>query len=326
MPTEDDLRAALTSLERHAPDAARVLPGPGGSRPRPWPRSPQAAGWLAGIATAAAVAGTVTAVTVTAGTSGTPTNGRVASSAPITKATLQARLLAAFSGAVNEIAVEHATYKINNEVPTTDETWSYPVQPSAGQPVRVRETDIAQGGAFYEDDGESYLMPARQQASAGLRAEGEKITVSHSARVWWLEQGSSLYVTPPVGPTVIAKLPGLGKWTEHRTTLGGRPAIELTMKYRYPASSGGSLSDTLWVDATTYLPLRETFNDDSPGMDTIGTIYYEYRPATPANLALLTPPIPAGFRQVHPAAPPPGVAGPRPVAPNKPTVSVSPLP
>ncbi len=50
MPTEDDLRAALTSLERHAPAAARVLPGrstrrrsrsglrsPLAPRPQRWP-------------------------------------------------------------------------------------------------------------------------------------------------------------------------------------------------------------------------------------------------------------------------------------------------
>ena len=32
MRTEDDLRAAFTELERHAPDAARVLPGAGRGR------------------------------------------------------------------------------------------------------------------------------------------------------------------------------------------------------------------------------------------------------------------------------------------------------
>jgi hypothetical protein len=295
MPTEDDLRAALTALERHAPAAARVLPG--SSPRRRGLRSPQATRWLGGITTAAALAGLVTALTLPARTSGTSPNGGVASSAPITRATLQAKLLAAFSGAGDKIAVEHETDRVNSESPITRERWSYPVEPSVGQQVRIRDISIGQN--FHEDDRESYLMPATQ-ADLGS-AKVQWTTVFPTGKTW--SSGDSTarlgYVMRPVGPEVLANLPPLGKWTAHSTTLNGRPAIEFTLHTTSKAGNIESWSfDHLWVDASTYLPLRDTSDGGSTGFDTVTTIDYEYLPATPANLANLAPPIPAGFKRV----------------------------
>jgi hypothetical protein len=301
MRTEDDLRAALTALERHAPAAARVLPGAPGRTARGL-RSPRTIRWAAGMATAAALAGVVTALTLPGGTSGTSKEkSGVASSAPITSATLQAKLTAAFSSALDKVAVEHATYRVNSEAPVTDETWSYPLQPSLGQQVRTRTIDTSQSGTFHTDTGESYLMPPVPKTSY-MQATSEVTTVSYTGKVWWQQQISSHAVTPPVGPELIANLPPLGKWTAHNTTLNGRPAIEFTL---HTTSKAGKIKswfiDNLWVDASTYLPLRETSDDGSTGFDTVGTSDYEYLPATPANLAKLTPPIPAGFKRVYPA-------------------------
>jgi hypothetical protein len=318
MRTEDDLRAALTALERHAPAAARVLPGAPGRTARGL-RSQRTIRWAAGIATAAAVAGMVAALTLPEGTSGTSGDkSGVVSSAPITRATLQAKLTAAFSGALDKVAVEHATYRVNSEAPLTDETWSYPSQPSLGQQVRTRTIHSTQGGTFITDTGESYLMPPVPKISY-LKATSEVTEVSYPGKVWWQQQMSSHAVMPPVARELIANLPPLGKWTPHNTTLNGRPAIEYSL---HTTSKAGSIKswfiDNLWVDASTYLPLRETSDDGSTGFDTVGTIDYEYLPATPANLAKLTPPIPAGFKRVYPAPlkigqiPPPS-ASPSPV-------------
>jgi hypothetical protein len=298
MRTEDDLRAALIALERHAPAAARVLPGAPGRTARGL-RSPRTIRWAAGIATAAAVAGMVTALTLPSGTSGTKSS--IVPSAPITSATLQAKLTAAFSGALDKVAVEHATFRVNNEAPLTDETWSYPLQPSLGQQVRTRTIQSTQGGTFITDTGESYLMPPVPKISY-LKATAEVIVVSYPGKVWSQQQMSSHAVMPPVARELIANLPPVGKWTAHNTTLNGRPAIEYSL---HTTSKAGKIKswfiDSLWVDASTYLPLRETSDDGSTGFDTVGTIDYEYLPATPANLAKLTPPIPAGFKRVGPA-------------------------
>ena len=301
MKTEDDLRAALTALERHAPAAARVLPGAPGRTARGL-RSPRTIRWAAGIATAAAVAGTVTALTLPGGTSGTSEESSVVSSAPITSSTLQAKLTAAFSSALNKVAVEHATYRINSEAPVTDQTWSYPLQPSLGQQVRTRTIHTSQGGTFRIDTGENYLMPPVPKTSY-MKATSEVTTVSYPGKVWWQQQISSHAVTPPVARELIANLPPLGKWTAHNTTLNGQ-AIEFSL---HTTSKAGKIKswfiDNLWVDASTYLPLRETSDNGSTGFDTVGTSDYEYLPATPANLAKLTPPIPAGFKRVYPATP-----------------------
>jgi hypothetical protein len=67
----------------------------------------------------------------------------------------------------------------------------------------------------------------------------------------------------------------------------GVDAIKMT-------GSAGQL--TLWVNPTTYLPVRFT----------VGPLQNDFqwlRP-TPANLALLRVPVPAGFRQVPPPAQP----------------------
>jgi hypothetical protein len=57
-------------------------------------------------------------------------------------------------------------------------------------------------------------------------------------------------------------------------------------------------TSTLWVDDQTYLPLRSVLTmRGRPGGIPFQTVTTEYEilPATPANLNLLTPPIPAGF-------------------------------
>ncbi len=61
----------------------------------------------------------------------------------------------------------------------------------------------------------------------------------------------------------------------------------------------GATTMTFWVDATTYLPVRivqvwasAPYSDGDVQMD------MRWLPATPANKALLTAPIPAGFTHV----------------------------
>jgi hypothetical protein len=100
--TEDDLRAALVALERHAPAAERVLPA---TRGRRLTRRPLWLSGVAGVATLAAVAGVVTAVTVSSPSPSHIPNGGVAPapakpSAPI-RASLTAKdvLLRAAAGA-----------------------------------------------------------------------------------------------------------------------------------------------------------------------------------------------------------------------------------
>jgi hypothetical protein len=83
--------------------------------------------------------------------------------------------------------------------------------------------------------------------------------------------------------------------------LQGRPAIELTWSRRLgPARIGMAVTTRLWVDPRTYVPLR-SITTQSAGPSGhhhalfTDTANYRVLAPTSANLALLTPPIPAGF-------------------------------
>jgi hypothetical protein len=76
-----------------------------------------------------------------------------------------------------------------------------------------------------------------------------------------------------------------------RQTVDGTDAIELT-------SRGGSLiSETIWVNPDTYLPVRVVVHSPyTPGLRQ--TADFTWLPPTAQNLAKLAVPVPAGFRQV----------------------------
>jgi hypothetical protein len=79
--------------------------------------------------------------------------------------------------------------------------------------------------------------------------------------------------------------------------LQGRQAVEIT----WSQSLGPiTVATTLWVDAHSYVPLRSVdIMRAGPNHRLLGTDTTDYQilSATPANLDLLKPPIPAGFRQ-----------------------------
>jgi hypothetical protein len=323
MPTEDDLRAALASLEKHAPAAAGVMPGTGrpATRSRSGLRSPRAIRLLAGITTVVALAGVVTALALPRGTHQPGPNGGVAS-VPVTKATLQAKLLAAFSATSNEIVYLHGTFWstgsgwTNTDMSaTTEESWYYPWQAHAGQLVRSRTLSYSADGAFHSDKAVSYVMPPLKASLApgSFQVKGDQIFVDYVGKAWYDAKNQPFMSDPPDNPALIAFYLKSKQWTARDTTLNGRPAIELTLK---DVDLNGktvvnSWTEYLWVDASTYLPLRDTETFGPPNMLSHGLTDWQYLPLTPANLAKLTPPpIPAGFRQVAP----PHVIGPHRIA------------
>jgi hypothetical protein len=91
-----------------------------------------------------------------------------------------------------------------------------------------------------------------------------------------------------------------GAWrVAGRTRLDGQPAIELSETGRGQDFLFEPLPVLLWVNAQTYLPIRLVIGaaNANSGMT---VVEFSFLPATAAILALLTVPIPAGYRQAVP--------------------------
>jgi hypothetical protein len=77
-----------------------------------------------------------------------------------------------------------------------------------------------------------------------------------------------------------------------RQRVNGIEAIELTSR------SGSPISETIWVDPDTYLPVRAVIRSAGSFPVTQETADITWLPPTSQNLAKLAVPIPAGFRHV----------------------------
>ena len=287
MPTEDDLRAALTSLERHAPVPARVLPGAG--RPSPAPRRlPRlSTRWVAGIAAIAAVAGAVTALTLAGG----PSDSGVHPAA-------QAKLLAAFSATAGDIVYAHSTDTVptgKGNVIGGQDGWDYPAQPAPGQQVRDRTLQFDGKGNPLFDTELSYRAPAAG-ATAPSSSKGYAINVDYSGKTWSVHNlncVSCLAVPDEATVSSMAQLVKEGRYREVGTgTVDGHRAVEFHIDQ--PSDNDWNM----WVDAASYLPLRWTVSSPGTNGTQTSTVDFQFLPPTPANLAKLTVPIPPGFHRL----------------------------
>lgn len=75
-------------------------------------------------------------------------------------------------------------------------------------------------------------------------------------------------------------------------TIGGTDTIKLTSR------PGSLISETIWVDPSTYLPVRVTFQSAAGYSSTRQTADFTWLPPTAQNQAKLTVPVPVGFRKV----------------------------
>jgi hypothetical protein len=84
-----------------------------------------------------------------------------------------------------------------------------------------------------------------------------------------------------------------GKVVNDHAAVDGRRAIEIS------DSGNPTLSVLLWVDAQTYLPLRQVKLDwgSTNNPETRKVYDYQFLPATPANLATLSLAVPRGYKK-----------------------------
>lgn len=282
MRTEDDLRAAFGSLEGQVTDATRILTGVAHERRRRTLRR-RAGGVLAaaGLAVAAAVA----IATVPA-----------APHSQLTAAAVRVKLLAAWTAAGNDILVTHSSEPgggPNHAVASAVDSWVYPWAASPGQRAQTRNV--------YSDNGRvdseftcSYLVNAKTTANS---VSG--IFVDYAGRDW-----SNVTVNgcgSRFNPSTLKSQISSGSWTvSGPADFRGHQALKLISTLTVHVSPGRTAQSTtqLWVDASTYLPLYEYSTTSGVDAGPPVTADFELLPPTPANLALLKPVIPPGFRQI----------------------------
>lgn len=185
----------------------------------------------------------------------------------------------------------------------TSSAWVYPAFPAAGRQVRFREADYINGkprqdveSIYTEDAAMEHLTMSTAQGPRSAKIAG----VDYPSRTWATFTTSTALVGLTVSPALIHSEIASGNFTVDGTVkLNGRDAVKLGWTQK--AGPAGSHTTTLWVDATTYVPLRmvstQTVTTQATGTRTIDTttLTYQMIPATAASLKALTPPIPAGF-------------------------------
>jgi hypothetical protein len=160
------------------------------------------------------------------------------------------------------------------------------------------------------------LAGTHDDSSDSITADGMLTIVDYAARTW------QRYQTPRPDPGDVQdrglgspsdSLPDLDtpEGVKHAlaaktVTLAGRDTVEGRSAYRLQCSGvtdGQAESETVWVDANSYLPLRVSYQGLSKTGHGTGTVVMDWLPRTGANLTALELDPPAGFRHLPRPAP-----------------------
>ena len=126
---------------------------------------------------------------------------------------------------------------------------------------------------------------------------GQVVSVDYGQNDWWT-RGIGGVTCEPLTPQRIEHDVASGRYrVVGRATIDGHQAIELASTVPTSGPHRVTQTTTLWVSATTYLPIQST----STGRGASQTAF-TWLPATAANTRMLTVTVPTGFRQV--TAPP----------------------
>lgn len=248
--------------------------GPAGGAPtRSRRRRPRHGGWFVALAGAAAVA--VVVAMLVPGSSPSP---RPPALAPGTSAVLT--------------AITAALADTNHDIEEVQSTVS------GAPPSATSWVDLANGACRTDTSLNG------QRFSTLFDEHGRVVSVDYGKKEWWT-LGSQGITCEPLTPRTIEDALTSGQYTvAGHTTIDGQPSLKLVSRTTSSGLHPMTKLTTLWVNATTYLPIQST----STAHLTEQTIF-AWLPATAANTAILDITVPPGFQQV---APPPRQVRPSP--------------
>ncbi|WP_300614368.1 hypothetical protein [Trebonia sp.] len=326
---EQTLRAAMAVAERPRPST------PGRSRGPRRGRLPASAAAATVLITAAAL------VLTSTGHSAGPAHRDAVGGRPgrpPTSADIRAHVVDALAASANTVLLVQSATTTPGEATITSQAWYYPWD---GQPGVVRDagsswidgqpaSKILWDQSFTipaGDDSESSCqvtvtplrsIPGRSDVKAttakvpavtapAVTATG--VTIDFSSETWQPTVTSCFPLAPGLdAPAGLPSPSGGGPVSDIRTmisdgllrvvghqTLNGQQTIE------FQSTTGGILTLRLWVNASTYLPVRSVTTgptgDPNPGRTWTETEQYAFLSPTQANLARLRVSVPPGFTE-----------------------------
>ena len=242
----------------------------------------------------AALAGTAGAVVALSGT-GTPAArpqpaAAHAGTAVLPPGELRNAILTAFNGVGGDVFYTKITEIYPGKTSKwngVSQNWSYPIQPQAGQQVRVRSVLVPSNPNDKSDTEYIYTEPSG--AKATLPTKTEIIFVQYGNRTWSDTTALVATQSPAASLQELRESIATGDFTAARKTqLNGHTVLELTSHYKDAGEEG---EQTVWVDPATYLPVQTL--SDGGGIRI--KVDYGFLPPTPANMAELKATIPPGF-------------------------------
>ena len=302
--SEGDLRAALASLEELAPSRESVI--------QPRQRRQRRAARRPGIAVVGAclLAGAAAVVGLSGQTATTP--GGAASHPSLRRA-----ILTAFDSAAGMVLESRATVTERGGVAARSVSWLGPTLPRPGATARYRFEFTTPGGQPVSELAELYTarrpdFSGLDQGFVGSGGVTTRITTVDYRQRTWMSRPTrqDAIVSLADDPALLRHEVAQGLWRlAGHVKIDGRPALELVWK-AIPANGvwaaggagrSGQLHRTLWVDAHTYMPIRQRIQLGSSSTGAFYGITANYRllAPTPANLARLRPVIPRGFTEAH---------------------------
>jgi hypothetical protein len=212
---------------------------------------------------------------------------------------LRARLLAAIDAARGDILMSYGP-----PGPHSGYELIYPWYPRPGQQVRFSSVGYATDGKLFTAAARTFTMPAGQSAppispvtgTATFAVTGTFIVVYPASHAWGEWHHANTVFEMPVDAAGIRHQLATGRFKIiKRTVVDGHKAIELGMTGLNPSKTGlHTTADLLWVDAASYLPLREVLSFSTGRQDIAD---FKFLPPAAANLAKLRIVIPPGYHR-----------------------------